>query len=70
MSNWQMKIIPQKAFIENEKVLKRTRNYSKGVLTDKLQTKTVSMEVNNHGEVHEKKKWEEYLFEFFDVVTW
>ena len=31
----------------------------------KRQTKSTEMEVHHHGHVHEKKKWKEYLFQFF-----
>ncbi len=33
--------------------------------TSNLKTETLNMEVHHHGHVHEKKKWLEYLFQFF-----
>jgi hypothetical protein len=34
-----------------------------------IEHQTALMEVHHHGHVHEKKKWKEYVFQFFIAIS-
>ncbi len=53
-------LLPETSHTHSEKTLEPIE----AQLSD-IESQTETMEVHHHGHVHEKKKWKEYLFQFF-----
>ncbi len=58
MSNFVKKILKLEGLAENISSFEQLQTTN-----PKLQTE--EMEVHHHGHIHEKKKWKEYVFQFF-----